>query len=313
VLLLEDVGDPRLLGYPDPVSNRKLFLGYDLGHVTENLLRSGVTFSFRMRLTPRPVDIPAEPGNLPWDGDAIAKGLGMVGIYFRNPGTAETAALGASAGFAVALDEAGADLTTNPALRIPGIHPEEFHSAWVTIRDPEGDGEYQIDLYLDGSQSPIAIPGSLQAPEPAVAGNDPGFGAGVVNFLAVGLPNTATDASIQVDYLAWKAGVHTPAASFCGGQPGARFKRGDADGSGELDLTDVVITLSYLFLGGTTLRCLDAADNDDNGVIEITDAVVSIDFQFLGGLPPALPGPIACGPDVKPDDLPDCSYDPSRC
>ena len=146
-----------------------------------------------------------------------------------------------------------------------------------------------------------------------MVGNDPGFGAGVVNFMAVGLPNTGTDASVQIDYLAWKSGVHAPLANFCGGQPGARFKRGDADGNGDLDLTDVVNTLSYLFLGGTPLRCLDAADNDDNGVIEITDAVISIDFQFLGGLPPSLPGPLACGQDVKPDDLPDCSYDPTKC
>jgi len=316
VLLLEDVGDPRILGYPDPTSNRKLFLGYDLGAADQNLLRNGVTLSFRMRLRPVPVDIPVEPGNAPWDGDGIGKGLGQVGVYFRNLGTPEAALLGASAGFAVAFDEAGANLSTSPGRQIAGVVVQEFHTFWVTIRDPEADDNYEVNVYLNGSTAPISASGPLQPPEPGVAANDPGFGPAVVNFLAIGLPNTGADASVEIDYVAFTPAVEIPVAQDCGEPPPpptGRFRRADTDGSGVLDLTDAVGILGYLFLGAGTPACLDAADVDDSGVVELTDAIVSLGFQFLGGVPPAPPGASACGADVNPDTLADCVYDPTKC
>jgi hypothetical protein len=93
----------------------------------------------------------------------------------------------------------------------------------------------------------------------------------------------------------------------------ARFRRGDADGSGKLDLTDAIFTLLYLFLGGRAPDCFDAADADDSGAIDLTDAIGSLQFQFLGGVILPDPGPVDCGPDTTPqgptqEPFPHCVY-----
>jgi hypothetical protein len=79
----------------------------------------------------------------------------------------------------------------------------------------------------------------------------------------------------------------------------ARFHRGDTDDNGQLQLTDAVRVLGFLFLGQIAPTCLDAADSDDNGQLQLTDAVRILGFLFLGQGPPAAPGPPgnACGVD----------------
>ena len=87
------------------------------------------------------------------------------------------------------------------------------------------------------------------------------------------------------------------------------FHRGDADGSGDLQLTDGVFVLNFLFTGGATPACMDAADADNSGTVQLTDAVAILGFLFLGGPAPADPGPPAepCGPDpAAPEDALDC-------
>jgi PKD repeat protein len=86
-----------------------------------------------------------------------------------------------------------------------------------------------------------------------------------------------------------------------GGAPpaGPNFHRGDSDDNGQLQLTDAVRILGFLFLGGTPPPCLDAADTDDNGQLQLTDAVRILGYLFLGGAAPPPPGPPtgACGLD----------------
>ncbi len=90
-----------------------------------------------------------------------------------------------------------------------------------------------------------------------------------------------------------------------------KFKRGDSDANGALELTDAVRTLNWLFLGGSQPPCLDAADSDDSGKIDISDAVKILNYLFIGSAPPAAPGPDICGEDPVADDLAECVYD--RC
>jgi hypothetical protein len=90
---------------------------------------------------------------------------------------------------------------------------------------------------------------------------------------------------------------------------GTRLRRGDADPNGNLELTDAIRILNFLFLGiGGALACPDAADSDDNGTIELTDAVRILGFLFLGLQPPAPPGPMLCGLDATVDGLGACVY-----
>ncbi|MBI4600750.1 MAG: hypothetical protein HY721_02205 [Planctomycetes bacterium] len=91
--------------------------------------------------------------------------------------------------------------------------------------------------------------------------------------------------------------------------PIAAFHRGDADQNGQLQLTDAVQVLGYLFLGkpGRVPQCLDAADADDSGTLAITDAVRILDYLFrgIGAIGSPGPPPAACGEDPTPDGI-DC-------
>ncbi|MBI4600486.1 MAG: NPCBM/NEW2 domain-containing protein [Planctomycetes bacterium] len=81
--------------------------------------------------------------------------------------------------------------------------------------------------------------------------------------------------------------------------PGKRFHRGDADDNGELQLTDAIRILGFLFLGLAAPPCQEAADADNNGLLQLTDAIRVLGYLFLGAAPPAPPGPPPsdCGTD----------------
>ena len=96
---------------------------------------------------------------------------------------------------------------------------------------------------------------------------------------------------------------------FLGDESAPRFRRGDADGSGQLNLTDALVALNFLFLSGAPPGCLDAADANDDGDIDVTDAIVLLSFLFLSTAPLPAPSP-GCGPDLTPDAVP-CGASPS--
>ncbi|HZN58341.1 MAG TPA: metallophosphoesterase [Planctomycetota bacterium] len=75
--------------------------------------------------------------------------------------------------------------------------------------------------------------------------------------------------------------------------PELRFIRGDVNEDGQLNLTDPVAVLAYLFTGGPP-QCIAASDVDASGVIQVTDAIQQLNFLFLGGPAPAAPFP-ECG------------------
>lgn len=84
--------------------------------------------------------------------------------------------------------------------------------------------------------------------------------------------------------------------------PAAKFRRGDANGSGDVDLSDAVKTFNYLFAGGS-IDCEDAADSNDSGETDISDGIFTLERLFQGGDPIPAPGPSACGVDPTPDAL----------
>jgi len=84
---------------------------------------------------------------------------------------------------------------------------------------------------------------------------------------------------------------------------GGRFRRGDSNGDGAVDLADAISILNYLFAGGTT-DCLDANDSNDDGTVDISDAVFLLLYLFAGGDQPPPPFANQTG-DPTPDTL-DC-------
>jgi hypothetical protein len=69
--------------------------------------------------------------------------------------------------------------------------------------------------------------------------------------------------------------------------------RGDGNADGAANLTDAIVTLQHLFLGGT-IECQRAAEVNLDGRVDISDPVTLLSHLFLGAPPPAPPFP-ACG------------------
>jgi len=102
--------------------------------------------------------------------------------------------------------------------------------------------------------------------------------------------------------------------------PVSGFVRGDPNSNGRIDLTDGILILNFLFLGGPAPVCMDSGDADDDGAIALTDAVRVFGFLFLGGDSPAPPSPSGtetlaeeCGPDPTGDDAFDCADPGAIC
>jgi len=91
---------------------------------------------------------------------------------------------------------------------------------------------------------------------------------------------------------------------------GPDFKRGDTNADGNIDLSDPVATLNFLFTGGDAPPCRVAADANGAGRLELTSAIYMLNFLFSGGSPPPAPYP-DCGEYVPArDDALGCeSYD----
>ncbi|MCI0406126.1 MAG: dockerin type I repeat-containing protein [candidate division Zixibacteria bacterium] len=78
------------------------------------------------------------------------------------------------------------------------------------------------------------------------------------------------------------------------------FIRGDFDGNGVVDATDLDSLLTYIFLGAPVPFCEDAADINDDGSSTPADWTILNAFLNTGGAPPPPPFP-GCGLDPTPD------------
>jgi hypothetical protein len=89
------------------------------------------------------------------------------------------------------------------------------------------------------------------------------------------------------------------------------FLRSDADADMDVEMSDAVFTLRYLYVPGAEQPlCMDGADSDDGGVIEMSDAIFTLKYLYVPGSPlPPAPGPVECGHDPTEDDL-DCADHP---
>jgi N-acetylmuramoyl-L-alanine amidase len=110
--------------------------------------------------------------------------------------------------------------------------------------------------------------------------------------------------ALEVDDL-WSASCAEVAITVLA-EDGGRFRRGDANSSGVVDLADAVSILDWLFRSGRSPDCPDAADVNDSGVLDISDAVAVLIWLFQGGFTPPPPGPIDCGADPSADGLDNC-------
>lgn len=89
------------------------------------------------------------------------------------------------------------------------------------------------------------------------------------------------------------------------------FVRGDANGDGQIDLSDAIGLLALLFASASGGPCLEALDVDDSGTLNIADAVSLLAHLFGGSVTPPAPFP-DCGVDPTPPSL-GCATSRSGC
>ncbi|MEE3199738.1 MAG: dockerin type I domain-containing protein, partial [Planctomycetota bacterium] len=78
--------------------------------------------------------------------------------------------------------------------------------------------------------------------------------------------------------------------------------RGDANGDGEVDVSDAITELAYLFRGGDGAECIDVMDANDDGEADVSDAIFILRYLFSAGAAPPAPFPEA-GVDPTKDGL----------
>ena len=83
------------------------------------------------------------------------------------------------------------------------------------------------------------------------------------------------------------------------------FVRGDVDRSLVIDITDPVLILTFLLLGGPATG-LDAHDSNDNGIVETSDSILTLTFFFLDNAHPPPPPYPNLGVDPTRDDFLSC-------
>ncbi|MCH9032179.1 MAG: hypothetical protein IIB00_07980, partial [candidate division Zixibacteria bacterium] len=64
------------------------------------------------------------------------------------------------------------------------------------------------------------------------------------------------------------------------------FLRGDANSDTQVDLTDVIFIVDFVFRGGMEPISLDAADANASGEVEVGDVVYLVNYMFRRGPPP---------------------------
>ena len=77
----------------------------------------------------------------------------------------------------------------------------------------------------------------------------------------------------------------------------ADYLRGDSNNSGDVDISDAIHVLGFLFVGGSGPECRSAADANLSGGIDISDAVTILAFLYQGGVtltPLSAEEPAAC-------------------
>lgn len=60
----------------------------------------------------------------------------------------------------------------------------------------------------------------------------------------------------------------------------------DYDPGDNMDISDLVYLVDYMFTGGPPPPCIEEADMNCDGSIDISDLVWLVDYMFTGGLPP---------------------------
>jgi hypothetical protein len=267
----QDTGDPRNDGFPDPGSNRKIYVTHDITDDDPDgeLLLSGVTLTFRTRLgTTGLLD-----GDVPEEGDGyyiLDNGKSSFSIRSENagvisfaPATSSGDDLAENATGALLMNSYAGDSQTDVDTTDAGEHrefplddPTAWNEFWITISEGPEFNEFLVDVYANGSTTPESFIVS------AGDGNDaPG------SYIAMGAHSTGQSGVIDVDFFGFKPGIHVPTA---GGL------QGDFNANGVLDAADI----DDLTAQSATATHPAAYDLNSDALVDATDIGVWVKDLF---------------------------------
>jgi len=148
-------------------------------------------------------------------------------------------------------------------------------AAGIEVLDPfSGEGPALFAATVGASPSVLAVRGGERAFE---RGSGRHGGALVVAYSAFA-PVSAVD---RVEPQLW-------------------FVRGEVNDDGEVDISDVVSLLGYMFSGEDAPTDTEAADVNDDEIVDIADPIYLLSFLFRGG--PEIPAPFPeRGPEPEPE------------
>jgi len=177
-----------------------------------------------------------------------------------------------------------------------GEFPNDYYTVVVKASDAYGNASF--DSTLVRTMNYHAFDGTVTTSD-----SNPDSSGAVVTITAFGLTDSCDNSgSFSFDNV--PAGSHSASFSKVGYESldslisffepvtlnivldPASYISGDADGSGDIDIDDVVFLIAYIFSGGPAPVPYISGDADSSGFIDIDDVVYLIEYIFGGGQPP---------------------------
>jgi hypothetical protein len=126
--------------------------------------------------------------------------------------------------------------------------------------------------------------------------------------LDVTAPGCGVEGAVEVEVCTVR-GCDSDPAGFTYLPAEIDFLRGDANYDGDVDISDGIRILLYIFVGGIETDCPDAFDANDLNGVTVTDAISIFQFLFTDGARIPEPFPVP-GPDPTADSLDRCTGRP---
>lgn len=210
--------------------------------------------------------------------------------------------IGAQGVSIVAITDEGTAAAEAPA----GLRNDGYYKAELTT-GPDNEGavcavvlsfELPVNLPLEGDVTVARI--ALEATFPASDGCEPGR-----VFFADGRQGGGRAVDNVATFLGHSVRPVLGECSFelCTRPGENRWFSYDCNGDGQLDLSDPICHLSFLYLGGREPDCMETLDFNGDGGRDISDPISALGFLFLGR-PPHNRGP-GC------QDYPTCPASPA--
>lgn len=167
----------------------------------------------------------------------------------------------------------------------------DFHIQSYEVPDGYLDQPYFYQFWSVGGDEPVTWTKLIGQPPFGTI-----FNGGTVGTIS-GTPSWAADYSLTVEAVDSDSPEKKDTITVFISITEPPWQCGDTDGSGGIDIDDVVHLINYIFAGGPAPEPLESGDADCSGGVDIDDVVYLINYIFAGGFAP-------CDPDGN--SVPDC-------